>query len=137
MSDSLSAADHAALEEVVKRLMDAWNAGDGTRYGESFTEDADFVTVFGMQHKGRPAIAESHNKIFRTVYAGSVNAISLKDARLLTNDVALGHMDAHLKVPQGPTAGEHHALSSAIFMRSSEGWKIAVFHNTFVKTRPI
>src|SRR4051794_20673795 len=100
MSDTLSAADHAALEEVVKRLMDAWNAGDGTRYAESFMDDADFVTVFGAQHKGRPDIAESHSKILQTVYAGSVNAITLKDARLLTNDVAVGHMDAYLKVPQ-------------------------------------
>ena len=74
--------------------------------------------------------------IFRTVYAGSMNSFKMKSARLLSPDVALAHIEAHLKVPQGAMAGEHNALFSMVLVREDGAWKIAAFQNTFVKTPP-
>ena len=37
-------------------------------------------------------------------------------------------------VPAGPMAGTHHALYSMVFVREGGGeWRIASFHNTFVR----
>ena len=35
-------------ETIVKRLEDAWNAGDGAAFGAPFAPDADFVDIRGV-----------------------------------------------------------------------------------------
>lgn len=122
--------DRAALEAIVRRLEAAWNAGDGPAFAAPFAEDADFVNVRGEHMKGKSIIAGGHTGIFRTIYAGSVNSYTVESARLLQPDVALVHVDAFLKVPQGPLAGEHAACFSMVATRSAGGWEIASFHNT-------
>ena len=122
--------DRAALEAIVHQLETAWNAGDGPAFAAPFAEDADFVNVRGDHMKGKTVIAEGHAGIFRSIYAGSVNSYTVEGARLLLPDVALVHVDALLKVPQGPLAGEHAACFSIVAIRNAGKWEIASFHNT-------
>jgi uncharacterized protein (TIGR02246 family) len=136
MTDALAAADQAAIEGIVKGLEEAWNAADAARFASAFAEDADFVNVYGMHVRGRQAILDGHQMIFRTIYAGSTNSITIKSARLLQEGIALVHLEAHLTVPQGALAGEHRALPSGVLVRGNGAWKIAAFHNTFVTGRP-
>jgi uncharacterized protein (TIGR02246 family) len=131
-----TALDRAVWDAIAAGLEAAWNTSNGEGYAAFFTEDADFVNVFGHHGKGRPAIADGHNMIFRTVYAGSVVRTTVTGGRLLTDDVALIHMDSRLQVPQGPMAGEIHAIPSAVLVRTGDGWKIAAFHNTMIKEPP-
>jgi uncharacterized protein (TIGR02246 family) len=128
--------DQAALEAIVAGLEKAWNSGDGTGYGSHFTEDADFVNIFGHHGKGRQAIAAAHDQIFSTVYKGSVNRLELTGTRMLAPNVALAHMRASLEVPAGPMAGRIEALPSAVLVRDQGGWKIAAFHNTRMQAPP-
>ena len=86
------------VRAVLGRLTDAWNAGDATAYARLFTEDADYVTFFGMNFPGREAIESSHRALFEgplkgvkltgqpvtfhtypTDHSGTMNA-SLKDS---------------------------------------------------------
>lgn len=124
------------LQAIVADLQDAWNAGDGVAYAASFAEDADFVNIFGMHGKGKQAIADGHNMIFRTVYAGSRLEIKVKQARNISHDVALLHLEAHLHVPQGPMAGDLHSVPSVVFKRTGEQWQIVAFQNTLVQPPP-
>lgn len=129
----LSRADVDAIHRVVAGLEKAWNNADGEDFGLWFQDDADFVNVYGMYAKGRGQIADGHKMIFRTVYAGStLRAIPIK-VRLLSDDVALVHMRSHLSVPRGPRTGEHDSLPSMVLARDSGAWRIAAFHNTFVR----
>ena len=124
------------LQAMVADLEDAWNAGDGVAFAASFEEDADFVNIFGIHGKGKQAIADAHNMIFRTVYAGSHLETRVRQARNITRDVALVHLESCLKVPQGPMAGEMHSVPSVLFRRSGEEWTIVSFHNTLVQPPP-
>ena len=130
MSDTFNPADRAAIEGIVTKLGSAWNAGDGPAFGEPFASDADFVNIRAEHFRGREAIANGHSAIFRTIYAGSRNRLTVDSLRLLRPGVALVHVTAVLDVPSGPLAGRHTALFSAVLTQGSSGWEIASFHNT-------
>jgi uncharacterized protein (TIGR02246 family) len=121
-----------AIREIVAGLEKAWNNADADGFGQWFTEAAQFVNVYGMYAQGRPAIVAGHKGIFEGVYKGSAVSFALLQFRLLREDVALVHVRAHLRVPEGPMAGEHDALPSMVLTREAGVWKIAGFHNTFV-----
>jgi len=129
-------ADQATWTALAASLEAAWNAGSGDGFAAHFAEDADFVNIFGHYGKGRPAIAEAHNAIFRTVYAGSRLAYTVLRARYLTMDVALMHLDARLRIPSGPMVGEKHSIPSLVLTRTGDHWKIASFHNTLIEEPP-
>jgi uncharacterized protein (TIGR02246 family) len=132
----MNVADLSALEAIVKGLEAAWNAADGAGFAACFTADADFVNIYAMHGKGREAIARAHEMLLHGVYANSVNRYTIKQARLLSDDVALVHISARLDVPQGPMAGVMEALPSAVLVRQDGGWKVAAFHNTLVGSPP-
>ena len=123
----------ATAESLITRLQDAWNAGDGAAFGAPFAPDADFVDIRGQRHTG-PAIAAGHQRIFDTIYAGSMVRYTLLDARELDERVILAHVRGHLSVPAGPLAGELDALASIVVVRDGDEHRIAAFHNTLVAT---
>lgn len=126
-----SIADDA--QAIATRMENAWNSADGPAFSAAFAEDADFVNVLGMHARGRDAIAAGHEQIFRTIYAGSRVAYRVESARLLRPDVALVHVEAGLDVPGGPMAGHHPARYSMVLTRDGGEWRIASFHNTFIR----
>jgi uncharacterized protein (TIGR02246 family) len=123
-------ADRATLQNIVRQLETAWNAMDGSAFAGPFAADADFVTIRGEHFRGRPAIADGHAAIFRTIYAGSTNHMTVEGVRLLRPEVAMVHVHSLLDVPRGPLAGRHGARFSLALTKESGGWEIAALHNT-------
>ena len=130
MGSALTRSDQESIARIVSALEAAWNAGDGAAFAAPMAEDADFVTIRAEHYRGRPAIAAGHAEVFRTLYAGSTNRLTLESARLLRDDVALVHVRSVLDAPSGPLAGRHEATFSAVLTREAGGWRIASFHNT-------
>jgi uncharacterized protein (TIGR02246 family) len=130
MPADLAPADRAALENIVRRLEAAWNAMDGPAFAAPFAAEADFVNIRGEHFRGRAAIAAGHAAIFRTIYAGSTNQLTMEGARLLRPEVALVRVRAILEVPQGPLAGRLRARFTMVLTKEGGGWEIAAFHNT-------
>src|SRR2546430_1689213 len=64
----LAPEDDTAIRRLLAELGEAWARGDGTGYGAAFTQDARYVTAPGRRLVGRRAIAEGHDKIFRTIF---------------------------------------------------------------------
>ena len=61
------------VEDVVQRLLEAWNRRDAGAFAGLFTEDADYVTGEGQWLKGRPAIrglVESRGPVARVAVLG-------------------------------------------------------------------
>jgi uncharacterized protein (TIGR02246 family) len=124
------------FETIFAGLERAWNAANGEAYASGFTEDADFVNIFGHHGKGRAGIAAGHDQIFRTVYAGSLLDLRVEHTRMLTEDVGLVHAAALLMVPAGPMKGELRSRPSAVMQKVAGQWRIAAFHNTLVQNPP-
>lgn len=121
---------HDPFAPIVARLEAGWNAMDGAAFAAPFAADADYVTIRGEHFRGRPTIAAGHDAIFRTIYAGSTNRLTIETARLLRADVALVHVSSRLDVPGGPLAGRHAARFSLVLTREESEWAIAALHNT-------
>ena len=134
MAIDLPSTDRAALENIVRQLEAAWNAGDGSAFAAPFAADADFVNIRGDHFRGRDAIAAGHSAIFRTIYAGSTNQYTLEGARLLRPEVALARVYAVMDAPQGPLAGRNRARFSLVLTKEGGKWEIAGLHNTLEAT---
>ena len=120
----------ASVQAVVEELESAWNSADGARFARPFTEDADFVNLHGLHARGRTAIAEGHNAIFRTIYAGSHITYTLGNLRMLGDCGGVALLRARLQVPRAARAIEARPLM--VLARRRGRWQIAAFQNTLV-----
>ncbi len=126
---------HQVATEVLARLEQAWNDGDGASFGAVYTDDATFVTIRGEWATGRTAIAEGHAQIFRTVYAGSTNRMQLVAVRELGDGSLVASSVSTLTSPTGPLAGTARARSTSVIVPDAadpSGWRVASTHNTLV-----
>ena len=122
----------AIAQGVMKRLEGAWNAADGAGFAEPFAVDADFVAIRGDLHTGRRAIAEGHQQIFDTIYAGSTVSLRVVQARELEGGPILAHVRGEIDAPAGPLAGRHAATASVVLVPRGDEYEITAFHNTLV-----
>ena len=132
------AAQETAREEVLAvlgRLNDAWNAGDAAAYGRLFTEDADYVTFFGMQFPGRELIESSHRALFEGPLRGSKLIAGYGEARVRfpAENVAIVVSGGGSSLSGGDVAEEGRAVTvTFVLVRDEEGWLITAFQNTRV-----
>ena len=126
--------DNDILPTAFEALEQAWNSGDGARFGEPFAENADFVDIRGTRHRGKGAIAGGHQAILDTIYRGSTVRYGVVDHAELADGCLLGTVEARLDVPGGPLAGVNRSTITAVMTRTDAGWKIRAFHNTLVAT---
>ena len=122
----------AVAQAIMNRLEEAWNAANGAAFGEPFTADADFVAIRGDLHTGRNAIAEGHQQILDTIYAGSTSRYEVLQARELNDQVILAHVRCTLIAPGGPLAGEHASMVTVVLRRQDDEYAITAFHNTLI-----
>ena len=122
------------LSEIIGKLEQAWNGGNGERFGEPFTEDADFVTIRGEHYRTRAVIARGHQAIFDSVFKGSVIRFEVESTRVVTPTVLLGHVKGKVEVPSGPLAGRHEAFATLVLVEQEDTWRIAAFHNMLLKS---
>lgn len=115
---------------VLEQLEKGWNQADGKAYAAPFAEDADFVDIRGGYHKSREAISAGHQQIFDTIYRGSVVRNELLQARMVSDQAILAHVQHSMKAPMGPLAGEHSATASMLLTSAHGGWQIVAYHNT-------
>ncbi|NUR91769.1 MAG: SgcJ/EcaC family oxidoreductase [Nonomuraea sp.] len=115
---------------LLNRMTETWNAGDSAGYAGLFTEDADYITFFGLHMKGRKAIEEAHRGLFKL-------DIKLEEGgpepqiRRLTDDVALVIAGGVSSV-DGVLDPSRTSAITLTALRTSEGWRFASFHNTRV-----
>ncbi|HVF90436.1 MAG TPA: SgcJ/EcaC family oxidoreductase [Blastocatellia bacterium] len=124
--------DEAAIRKVVTRLQDGWNAGDGKAFASPFAVDADYVVINGMRIKGRDEIDAGHQRIFDTIYKNSNNTASIKSIRFIRDDIAVAHVEWHLKFNDNGATREGTAMNSLVLARDGGEWSIVAFQNTSV-----
>ncbi len=129
-SQGSRAKDEATIRAIIIGLRDAWNAGDSKAWGVHFAEDADYVIINGMRIKGRAAINSGHQRIFDTIYKGSVLAVLNESVRFIHDDVAVAHVEWHLKYRQGDTPREHKAMCTMVMTKQNGQWTVMAFQNT-------
>jgi uncharacterized protein (TIGR02246 family) len=124
------------VRAVLGRLTEAWNSADATAYGRLFTEDADYVTFFGMNFPGREAIENSHRALFEGPLKGSKLTGQLgasAKVRFVRPDVAVVVAGGGSSVTGADTADEgRDSTVSFVLVREDGEWLITAFQNTRV-----
>lgn len=125
----------AAIHAVLSQLTEAWNAGDAEAYGRLFTEDADYVTFFGMNFPGRATIESSHRALFEGPLRGSklTGDSGSAKVRFLRPDVAVAVMGGGSSLTGEAMADARRASTvTFVLVEEGDGWRIASFQNTRV-----
>jgi uncharacterized protein (TIGR02246 family) len=64
-------ADEREIRALHRRMLDAWEAGDGEAFAAPFSDDALFVGFDGSVTRGRDQIASTHQELFDRWLKGS------------------------------------------------------------------
>jgi uncharacterized protein (TIGR02246 family) len=62
-------SDEAAIRDLYRQMMEAWNQNSGAAFAAVFAEDGDLVGFDGTHFKGGEEIAATHG-CFRTWFGG-------------------------------------------------------------------
>jgi uncharacterized protein (TIGR02246 family) len=126
----MSDATTQDIRATFANLSEAWKNGDGVAFSECCTEDVDFINLLGMHVKGRRAVAELHEKIFRGPYKDSTVEFTIQSLRFVSPRALLVIAPSRIDVPSGPVKGVVLSIASILFVRDDDRWKLANFHNT-------
>ncbi len=121
--------------DMLRRLENAWNEGDGEAFGAPYLDDASFVTIRGELMRQGPVIGAGHGQIFASSHGGSTNRMELLGAQRISDDVIVATSRHTLDAPHGRLAGVHEAMSTSVLVRSGAQWRIAATQNTLVGAR--
>jgi uncharacterized protein (TIGR02246 family) len=129
---TLSPGDRTAIDDLLRRMGEAWARGDGRAYGAVFAKDARYVNAPGEHVVGREAIAESHERIFDTFFKGHALGPSYPlELQVLTPDVVLVHASgAVLFVGETEEDVAPNDLMTMVTVRRDNGREVASFNNT-------
>ena len=123
---------HAA-DQAADQIKTGWNTKQAKLFAAPFAPDGDYVAVTGHQVSGRGAIEAAHHGLFTGRYRQSTIELKVLRVRVLRPGVALAILGGHNTTTyQGQTEGWDFVIS-LVMNEGSDGWKIALFHNTRVE----
>jgi uncharacterized protein (TIGR02246 family) len=130
-------ADEQVINGILQHLETAWNRYDSVGFAAVFSEDANFIHIFGGQLDGRSAIEAAHQNIFETIYRGSHVSFVLRSIRFLRPDVAVVFARAHVKFKEGNEAREIETRPTFVVLKEQDRWQIVAFQNTKISEVPV
>jgi uncharacterized protein (TIGR02246 family) len=126
----------AALHELFDRMCAAWTAGDAAAYGECFTADSDYVSYDGTHARGRRAVVDNHDRLFRGVLSGSALVGRIESVRHLRPGVAVLHATGSVLVPWRSSLPKRRlSRQTLVAVEECDAWRIAALHNG--RVRPV
>src|SRR5271165_5860224 len=140
---SATGAAHREITELVAAEDDSWNRGNAQAFAARVLPDVVFTNVIGMFSVGKAPFLAQHERIFATIYQGSVNHQDIKHVTMLKPDVAivdtLSVVTGAKHVPPGIELidGAIHARLEQVLVRHEDGWWIASSHNVAVNPAAI
>ena len=117
------------IHNLIDSVYETWNAGDAAAYAALFTEDADYITYFGLRLKGRQAIDEGHRDLFKMPI--KIEAADEPSVRMLSDTVALV-IATGASVVNGEREPGRDSVLTYTAVHTPEGWRFASFQNTRV-----
>jgi len=120
-----TAADEAAVKDVVARYVDARDHKDGKATEALFTADADQLVSSGEWRKGRDAVVRG--TMASSEASGGKRTITVETVRFVTPDAALA--DGRYEIAGVAGAAPRRMWSTFLITRTRDGWRIAAIRN--------
>ena len=135
---ALEPADQTAIQGIIQEFTNSWNDQAGKGFADAFTEDADFVNVFGMVFKGKTEIEDRHVKILQTFQKDSKLEIVESRLREVTPGLVIAVVHWKLDGFRTPKSdinlpGEmREGIFTHVFILADNSWKITACQNTLI-----
>lgn len=120
---SSTAADDAAVRDLVERYAQAREKNDPAAVSALFTTDADQLVSSGEWRRGREALVKG---VLSSSQQGGKRTTTVETVRFLTPDSAI--VDARYEIVGGAYV-ERRMWSSFIMTKTKDGWRIAAIRN--------
>lgn len=131
---ALEPQDEKEITEAIEHFTFTWNHQTGRGLADFYTEDADFVNIFGNAFSGKQNIEERHVSILEGFLKGSffeVTKIRLREAK---PDVVVAHTYwkvTHIKNPNSPSEeASLKGIFTHIMLKNNGKWEITSSQNT-------
>jgi uncharacterized protein (TIGR02246 family) len=122
-----------AVQELIDKLVAAWNGRDMRAFASLFAEDADYISGTGQWLKGRQTIERELSNILASTGEHSDVAITGTWIKFLKGDVALVHNRWEM-ASGAPSRDGSPPARKGIFMQvlifQDGNWRIAALQNT-------
>lgn len=122
-------ASQREMEELYRRLLNAWNEIDAAGFANLFASDGNVVGFDGSQMNGQTAIKSELAAIFADHQPARYVGI-VREVRLLAKDVGVLRAVAGMVPPGDRDLNENLTIQSLVGTRDGGRWKIALWHNT-------
>lgn len=131
-----SAADEAAIRDVIVEMTEGFNRHDAIASTRVYTPDADLVTVRGERFRGTIGFQKGLAGIFATRAREATQRTLNVSVRFIRPDVVLAHVTNELSGligPDGQRPAPHQELCLRVFVKNDGKWQVGAFHNTLVQ----
>jgi len=125
---ALDTSDRMAIDKIVEHLTHAWNECEGKGFADYYTQDADFVNIFGTAFVGKQEIENRHVKILATIFKGSQFEVLETRLREVKPDVVIGQVYWEVTNAPKPMRG----IFTHTFVKNNGDWEITSTQNTLI-----
>ncbi len=116
---------------ITRQLETAWNAATATLTAHSLPKTPT-ISPSSVPHPLAPVHRRRASGHLHTIYKGSTVRQTVADARALTGDVIIAHVNIVLNVPSGHRQRIRNALQTLIIINRDGVWRVAHFQNTLI-----
>src|SRR5262249_8344814 len=135
-SEGQRTGDEREVRALHRRMLEAWQAGDGEAFAAPFSDDALFVGFDGSVMRRRAEIASTHQELFDRWLKGSCLVEEQTRVRFASADVAVVHsVGGTVMRGKAEPAPERDSIQTLVAVRKAGGWSFVTFQNT--RIRPI
>jgi uncharacterized protein (TIGR02246 family) len=135
VSDAQLTTDKKAVQAVIQKMDDAWNAHDYSYSGkyDFYAADARLVNPVGMYWKNRAEIIKAHQVLGEMMFKYSSAKSELVDLRFLAPTVAVATVKVQYRFLQDHNAPDgkpvsrgdiEYVMLTLVFIKANDEWKI-------------
>ncbi len=96
---ALDSKDNLEIQHIVDHFTHVWNDCDGHGSADFYSQEADFVNIFGMAFSGKEEIESRHVAIHETFLKNSIFEVLHLKIREAKPDVAIVHVNWKVSIP--------------------------------------
>ncbi len=120
------------IDKIINHLTHAWNDCEGKGFGDYYSEDADFVNIFGTAFSGKQEIEIRHVKILETFLRGSRFEVIDTKVREAKSEVVISQVFWKVTNISSPRAESMKGIFTHTFIKSNGIWEITATQNTLI-----
>jgi uncharacterized protein (TIGR02246 family) len=129
---ALEKGDEDSIKGVIQGYTRAWNERACVGFADEFTQDADFVNIFGMKFSGKEEIEARHREILQTFLKDSKMEILKVDLREVQAGLVIANVYWRVNGFKGPGTIQD-GIFTQVFVHPQDKWQITASQNTLIR----